>query len=93
MNLLTKVLATLGCVSVLATAAHAIPIISSVVASYRLDTAPPTLTISGSGFGQNPIVTLGTERLRLLSNSAIHLVAVASGVGVRPNLSAGGHIQ
>jgi len=84
MNRLTKVLATMVCVSLLATAAHAIPIISSVVASYPLDPAHPTLTISCSGFGQNPTVTLGTGRLRLQSNSATQLVAVVSGIVVSP---------
>ena len=78
-------LAIVICVSLAATAAaQAGPLINGVVVSYPVDAAHPTLTISGTGFGQNPLVLLGTARLKLLSNTAAQLVAAVSGVGIPP---------
>jgi hypothetical protein len=82
---LAKVLFLVVGVSLLATAAQAIPLISSVAVSYPVDSAHPTLTISGSGFGRNPAATLGTQKLNLASSTSTQIVAsVSSAPGIGP---------
>ena len=85
MKRLAKVLSVGIWVSLLATAAQAFPLISSVAVSYPVDSAHPTLTISGSGFGKSPTATLGTQKLNLVSNNPTQIVAsVSSAGGITP---------
>lgn len=59
---LAKVLSIVIGVSLLATAAQAIPVISSVAVSYPVDSAHPTLTISGSdSYAWNAETKLGKQ--------------------------------
>jgi len=78
---LGKVLSVVIGMGLLATAAQAIPVISSVAVSFPVDSAHPTLTISGSGFGKGPTATLGTQKLNLVSNDLTQIVASVSNAG------------